>query len=189
MSKQRCEWCTSDPVYQHYHDHEWGRPVHDDRTLFELLILEGAQAGLNWLTILKKREGYRAAFDNFDVEKIASYDQEKIDTLMADSNIIRNRMKIISAINNARAALKVTKEFGSFYDFIWTFVNYQPRLNHWRTLTDVPTASQESEIMSRELKRRGFSFVGPTICYAYMQSNGMVNDHTQSCFLYHAIER
>ncbi len=185
MNKQRCEWCTADPLYQHYHDHEWGRPVHDDRILFELLILEGAQAGLNWLTVLKKREGYRAAFDNFDAEKIARYDQKKIDTLMANSNIIRNRMKIQSAINNARVFLAVTDEFGSFNDFIWQFVNYEPRLNHWTTLSEVPAVSQESETMSKELKRRGFNFVGPTICYAYMQSNGMVNDHTQHCFLYH----
>ena len=185
MNKQRCGWCTSDPLYQHYHDHEWGRPVHDDRTLFELLILEGAQAGLNWLTVLKKREGYRTAFDNFDAEKIARYDQKKIETLMTDSNIIRNRMKILSAINNARTFLTVTKEVGSFYEFIWQFVNYQPRLNHWRTHAEVPAVSQESETMSKELKRRGFSFAGPTICYAYMQANGMVNDHTQHCFLYH----
>ncbi|WP_211828968.1 DNA-3-methyladenine glycosylase I [Kistimonas asteriae] len=185
MNKQRCEWCTSDPLYQHYHDHEWGRPVHDDRTLFELLILEGAQAGLNWLTVLKKREGYRAAFDNFDAEKIARYDQEKIETLMADSNIIRNRLKILSAIKNARAFLTIVDEFGSFNDFMWQFVNYEPRLNHWSTQAEVPVVSQESETMSKKLKKQGFSFIGPTICYAYMQSSGMINDHTQYCFLYH----
>lgn len=185
MSRQRCEWCTSDPLYQHYHDHEWGRPVYDDQTLFELLILEGAQAGLNWLTILKRREGYRAAFDHFNAEKIAHYGQEKIEALMTDGNIVRNRRKIMSAINNARAFLQVIEEFDSFCEFIWRFVNYQPRLNHWQFQTEVPAVSPESETMSKEMKRRNFSFVGPTICYAYMQASGMVNDHTQHCFLYH----
>lgn len=185
MSKQRCEWCTSDPLYQHYHDHEWGRPVHDDRMLFELLTLEGAQAGLNWLTVLKKREGYRAAFDNFDAEKIACYDQEKIETLMTDSNIIRNRMKIYSAVNNARRYLKIIDQFGSFNDFIWKFVDFVPKNNQWLTQVEVPTISTESKIMSNELKKHKFSFIGPTICYAYMQSIGMVNDHTKKCFLYH----
>ena len=185
MNKQRCEWCTADPLYQHYHDHEWGRPVHDDRTLFELLILEGAQAGLNWLTILKKREGYRSAFDNFDAEKMVRYDQEKIEILMSDKNIIRNRMKILSAINNANAFLKIIEKYGSFQEFIWKFVDHKPKLNHWDTQADVPVISAESEIMSKELKKYKFSFIGPTICYAYMQSIGMVNDHTRSCFLYH----
>ncbi|GAA4651940.1 DNA-3-methyladenine glycosylase I [Kistimonas scapharcae] len=153
--------------------------------LFELLILEGAQAGLNWLTVLKKREGYRAAFDNFNAEKIARYDQEKIETLLTDSNIIRNRMKILSTINNARAFLAIVDEFCSFNDFMWQFVNYEPLLNHWSTQAEVPAVSQESEAMSKTLKKKGFSFIGPTICYAYMQSSGMINDHTKHCFLYH----
>lgn len=180
----RCGWCLSDDIYIKYHDEEWGRVVHDDRHLFEMLILEGAQAGLSWITVLKKREHYRLAFDNFDAHKIAQYDEIKIEELMQNKGIIRNRLKINSTIGNAKSYLKVVKEFGSFDAYIWQFVNHSPITNnHWKTYKDAPTKTPESDAMSKDLLKRGFKFVGSTICYAYMQAVGMVVDHEESCFL------
>ncbi len=185
MTLTRCAWgIGSDPLYTAYHDQEWGVPVHDDRRLFEFLVLEGAQAGLSWATILRRREGYRAAFDNFDVATVAAYDEARIAALLADPRIIRNRRKVESAVNNARAFLRVQAEFGSFDAYMWRFVGGQPKINAWRTLSEIPAETDESRAMSRDLKARGFSFVGPTICYAHMQAVGMVNDHTTDCFRY-----
>jgi len=178
----RCGWCTSDPDYIRYHDEEWGVPVHDDRHLFEMLILEGAQAGLSWLTILKRRETYRVAFDYFDAKKIARYDARKVAKLLADPGIIRNRLKVAAAIENAKAFLAVQKEFGSFDRFIWQFVGGKPQISRPGSLQDIQARTEVSDAMSRELKRRGFKFVGSTICYAFMQAVGMVNDHTADCF-------
>ncbi len=180
----RCGWCAADPVYQAYHDSEWGVPTHDDRRLFEMLVLEGAQAGLNWLTILKKREGYRRAFDNFDVEKVARYGLKQVHHLLNDSGIVRNRLKVESAVRNARAFLDVQSEFGSFDAFVWRFVDSTPRQNAWTSLSQIPACTEESDAMSKELKKRGFNFIGSTICYAFMQSVGMVNDHVTDCFRY-----
>ncbi|HEX6593169.1 MAG TPA: DNA-3-methyladenine glycosylase I [Bacillota bacterium] len=185
MHYRRCQWVTDDPVYIHYHDYEWGRPVHDDRKLFEMLSLEGAQAGLSWLTILKRRENYERAFDKFDPEVIRTYDVTKINELLSNDSIIRNRLKIQSVVTNAEAFLSIQEQFGSFNNYIWQFVGGTPILNDWATDRDVPSSTKESERMSKDLKKRGFSFVGPTICYAFMQAVGMVNDHTQDCFLYH----
>ena len=187
--KKRCVWAGSDPLYQAYHDSEWGVPVRDDRKLFEALVLDGAQAGLSWITILKKRENYRRAFDHFDAEKMAHYDSAKIEALLKDPGIVRNRLKVTSAIVNARAFLAVQAEFGSFSDYLWRFVGGQTVMNAWQRDDQIPTASPESEAMSRDLKRRGFSFVGPTICYAFMQAVGMVNDHTVDCFRYKEVCR
>lgn len=184
MPPSRCSWVTEDPIYIAYHDEEWGKPVHDDRKLFELLSLEGAQAGLSWVTILKRRDNYRKAFDYFNVESISRYSSEKVEGLLEDSGIIRNRRKIESVIRNAQALLKVQEEFGSFDAYIWGFVAGEPIINHWLAHEEVPAKTQESEAMSKDLKRRGFSFVGPTICYAFMQATGMVNDHEEGCFLY-----
>ncbi len=182
---QRCAWVTpNEPLYIQYHDTEWGVPVHDNRILFEMLILEGAQAGLNWITILKKRENYRAAFDQFDVEKIAHYDDAKITALLANPGIIRNRLKIQAAIRNAQAYLRVREEFGTFDAYIWSFVGGQPIVNRWQTLREIPAETAESKAMSKDLLKRGFRFVGPTICYAFMQACGLVNDHTIDCFRY-----
>ncbi|HEU5138470.1 MAG TPA: DNA-3-methyladenine glycosylase I [Bacillales bacterium] len=178
----RCQWAGSDPEMIDYHDHDWGVPVKDDRKLFEMLILEGAQAGLSWSTILKRRENYLAAFDHFEVEKVANYKQEKIDALLQDSGIIRNKLKVNAAVINAKCFLKVQKEFGSFSEYIWRFVGGETIVNHWKTHDEVPATTEESNQMSKDLKKRGFTFVGPTICYAYMQSIGMVNDHTVDCF-------
>ena len=178
----RCEWVTSDPLYLAYHDEEWGVPVHDDLKLFEMLTLEGAQAGLSWITVLKRREGYRAAFDGFDPQIVATYGEDKIDSLMLDVGIIRNAAKIRSTINNARALLRVPEEFGSFDAYIWRFVGSVQRVNCPATLSDVPAETEESRAMSKDLKQRGFSFVGSTICYAFMQACGMVDDHTATCF-------
>lgn len=180
----RCAWCSDDPLYRAYHDLEWGVPLHDDRKLFELLILEGAQAGLSWLTILKKRENYRRAFDQFDVDKIARYDEPEIERLLQDSGIIRNRLKIESTIKNARAVLRIREEFGSLDAFLWRYVDGTPQQNRWATLKELPAQTPESERMSKDLKKRGCNFVGPTICYAFMQAVGMVNDHTVDCFRY-----
>ena len=180
----RCEWSTSDPLYITYHDQEWGVPVHDDRHLFEFLILEGAQAGLSWLTILRKRESYRQAFSGFDPEKVAVYDEHKVAELLNNPGIIRNRRKIESAISNARAFLAVQEEFGSFDRYIWQFVGGEPIQNAWTSLSQIPAKTPESETMSKDLIRRGFKFVGPTICYAHMQATGMVNDHIVNCFRY-----
>jgi DNA-3-methyladenine glycosylase I len=184
----RCEWCGSDPVYVAYHDDEWGVPVHDDRRLFEFLILEGAQAGLSWLTILKKRENYRRAFHSFDIARIAGYSPRDVDRLMADAGIVRNRLKIESAIRNARGALKIIEEFGSLDAYVWRYVGGAPLRNAWRSMAELPSRSELSDAMSRDLKRRGFNFIGSTICYAFMQAVGMVNDHVTSCFRYPMVD-
>ena len=185
-TRKRCEWCGINPLYVAYHDDEWGIPVHDDRRLFEMLILEGAQAGLSWLTILKKRENYRRALHGFDYEKIASYTQRDIDRLLADAGIVRNRLKIESTIKNARGTLAVIEEFGSLDEYLWGFVDGEPKRNAWRSMAELPAHTEESTIMSKDLKRRGFNFVGTTICYAFMQAVGMVDDHTTDCFRYRA---
>jgi len=182
MSKIRCGWATSDPLYARYHDEEWGVPVHDDRRLFEFLILEGAQAGLSWITILRKRAAYEKAFSGFDARKIARYDARKVARLMENEGIVRNRLKIESTVTNARAFLAVQKEFGSFDAYIWGFVGGSPRVNRRRSLRDVPASTPESDAMSRDLKKRGFRFVGSTICYAFMQACGLVDDHVKGCF-------
>jgi len=179
----RCSWATGDLDID-YHDKEWGVPVHDDRTLFEFLILEGAQAGLSWSTILKKREGYRALFDNFDARKVARYDARKIEKLLADARIVRNRLKVESAVSNARAFLQVQDDFGSFDAYIWQFTGGKTIVNRWKTLDAIPARTVESDAMSKDLKKRGFRFVGSTICYAFMQATGMVNDHLVHCFRY-----
>ena len=179
---KRCPWCRGSEAYVAYHDREWGAPVHDERMLFELLILEGAQAGLSWSTILNKRDNYRKAFDGFDARKIARYSDAKIARLLADAGIVRNRLKIAAAIQNAKAFLAVQKEFGSFDRYIWRFVGGKPRQNRRRSMKSVPARSAESDAMSKDLQRRGFKFVGSTICYAYMQATGMVNDHLVACF-------
>ncbi|MBU5613207.1 DNA-3-methyladenine glycosylase I [Geomonas azotofigens] len=181
-SPNRCGWAGSDPLYCAYHDLEWGVPVHDDRLLFEFLTLEGAQAGLSWITILRKREGYRRAFAGFDPELVARFSDADLPRLMADPAIVRNRLKIGSTIDNARAFLRVQEEFGSFDAYLWRFVDGVPRQNAWRSLAEVPPRSDLSDQLSRDLKRRGFRFVGSTICYAMMQAVGMVNDHTVDCF-------
>ncbi len=180
--KKRCDWCGQDPLHVAYHDEEWGVPVHDDRRLFEMLTLEGAQAGLSWLTILRKRQGYQKAFHAFDPERIARYSEDDLNRLMADSGIVRNRLKILSAIGNARGVLRLQEEFGSLDSFLWRYVDGVPKQNVWRSLHEVPVRTSESDRMSRDLKKRGFNFVGSTICYAFMQAVGMVNDHTVDCF-------
>jgi len=181
----KCRWALASAGEEHYHDTEWGVPEFDDRKLFEFLILEGAQAGLSWRTVLAKRPAYQEAFDHFDAAKIANYDQEKIALLMQNPGIIRNRLKILAAIENARAFLQVTAQFDSFASYIWQFVDGRPKQNHWNDSKQIPAFTIESELMSKDLQRRGFKFVGKTICYAYMQAVGMVNDHTQNCFRYH----
>lgn len=186
--KKRCTWCGDDPLYIAYHDNEWGVPLHDDRLLFEFLIMEGAQAGLSWLTILKKRENYRKAFDNFDCEKIASYSKRDIDRLLADSGIVRNRLKIESAVKNAQGVIKIQEEFGSLDAYLWRYVDGVPVQNKWKSIAELPAKTATSEMMSKDLKERGFNFVGPTICYAFMQATGMVNDHTTDCFRYEEIK-
>jgi DNA-3-methyladenine glycosylase I len=178
----RCAWATSDPLYIAYHDEEWGVPVHDDRKLFEMLILEGAQAGLSWITILRRRESYRLAFHGFDVEKIARYGDKDIARLLADPGIIRNRAKVGATIANAKATLALAEEGVSLDSYLWQFVGGAPKVNHPKTLKDVPAETAESKAMSKALKKRGFGFVGPTICYAFMQAVGMVDDHTANCF-------
>jgi DNA-3-methyladenine glycosylase I len=182
--KNRCTWAGTDPIYITYHDTEWGVPLHDDRKLFEFLILEGAQAGLSWITILKKRQNYRNAFDDFNPHKIARYDSLKIKQLLSNPGIIRNKLKIEAAVQNARSFLSIQKEFSSFDAYLWQFVGGKTRKNHWKTISDIPACSAESEAMSKDLKKRGFKFVGPTICYALMQAVGLVNDHTLDCFRY-----
>lgn len=178
----RCPWCGTDPLYIAYHDTEWGVPSHDDRHLFEMLVLEGAQAGLSWITILRKRDNYRRAFDDFDADRVARYAAADVERLMADAGIVRNRLKIESAIAIARATLDVRARFGSLDAFLWRFVDGVPRQGQRQTLAEVPAQTAESVAMSRELKRLGFRFVGPTVCYAFMQAVGMVNDHVDSCF-------
>jgi len=187
--KQRCSWCGTDALYVAYHDEEWGVPLHDDSRLFEMLILEGAQAGLSWLTILRKRENYRRALDGFDAHRIARYGQRDVARLLADPGIVRNRLKIEACIGNARAALSVQEEFGSLDAFLWRYVDGVPRQNAWASQAELPGRSAESDRMSRDLKKRGFGFVGSTICYAFMQAVGMVNDHTLDCFRYRQVQR
>jgi DNA-3-methyladenine glycosylase I len=181
---RRCEWANRGDLEQSYHDNEWGVPINDDRSLFEFLILEGAQAGLSWSIILKKREGYRKAFNNFDARKISKYSEADISRLLHNSEIIRNRLKISATITNARAFLQLQKEFGSFDNYIWQFVKGKTIRNSWKKITDIPSNTPESDAMSKDLKRRGFKFVGTTICYAFMQAVGMVNDHVVGCFRY-----
>jgi DNA-3-methyladenine glycosylase I len=182
--KKRCEWCGDDPIYVEYHDTEWGVPVHDDRKLFEFLILEGAQAGLSWLTILKRREGYRKAFANFDPEKVARFSEKRIEKLLTDTGIIRNRLKVRSAVGNAKAFLDIQEEYGSFDTYSWQFVDGEQKVNKWKSLKEIPATTRESDLFSKDLKQRGFKFVGSTIIYAHMQAVGMVNDHVTSCFRY-----
>jgi len=185
---KRCEWANRSELEQFYHDEEWGVPDHDDRSLFEFLVLEGAQAGLSWSTILRKREGYRKAFDDFDARKISRYSENDVSLLLANSEIIRNRLKIHAAITNARAFLRVQEQFGGFAPYIWRFVNGRPIQNSWKTMADIPSTTPESEAMSEDLQKRGFKFVGPTICYAFMQAVGMVNDHVIDCFRYEELK-
>jgi DNA-3-methyladenine glycosylase I len=182
--KTRCAWAGGSDIYQAYHDQEWGVPLHDERALFEFLVLEGAQAGLSWITILKKREAYREAFDHFDADRVARYDERKIALLMQNSGIVRNHLKLQSAVTNAQKFLAVQEEFGSFDIFIWRFVEGVPQQNNWRSRSAVPGSTETSDAISKELKQRGFKFVGSTICYAFMQATGMVNDHTIDCFRY-----
>lgn len=178
---ERCEWCLGNDLYEKYHDEEWGVPVHDDKILFEFLILEGAQAGLSWITVLKKRENYRKAFDNFDYKKIANYNENKVKKLMQNEGIIRNKLKINSAIKNAKAFIKIQKDFGSFNNYIWKFTNNKIIKNSWKSLNEIPAKTQLSDQISKDLKNRGFNFVGSTIVYAYLQAIGVVNDHIISC--------
>ena len=185
----RCRWAEHDNLMSKYHDDEWGLPAHDDHVLFEFLILEGAQAGLSWSTILKKRENFRKAFDNFDYNKIANYDEQKVEELLINKGIIRNRLKIESVIANAKVFLEVQKEFGTFDKYIWQFVNNQPQINEFKTMEELPSKTEQSEQMSKDLKKKGFKFIGPTICYAFMQAVGMVNDHVQDCFRYEEINK
>jgi len=182
----RCRWATGE-LSVRYHDEEWGVPVHDDRTLFEFLILEGAQAGLSWSTILNKRENYRHAFDNFEPARVARYDRRRIQKLLGDPGIVRNKLKIASSVENAKSFLRVQEEFGSFDRYIWQFVGGKPRINRWKLLQQLPAKTAESDAMSKDLKKRGFNFVGSTICYAFMQATGMVNDHAMDCFRYKAL--
>jgi DNA-3-methyladenine glycosylase I len=185
--RKRCNWGTNDPLYIEYHDREWGVPLHDDRCLFEFLILEGIQAGLSWLIVLKKRENFRHALDGFDPQKIARYDSAKIEELLQNPGIIRNRLKIQAAVTNAGAFLEVQEEFGSFDAYIWQFVDGRPIRNRWKSVSEIPATTDRSDAMSRDLKGRGFRFVGSTICYAFMQAVGMVNDHVIDCFRYQEI--
>jgi DNA-3-methyladenine glycosylase I len=188
--KKRCPWPRDDdPLYLAYHDEEWGVPLHDERGLFEFLILEGAQAGLSWITVLRKRQSYRKAFDRFDPRKVAAYDRRRVAALLRDPGIIRNRAKIESAVTNARAFLAVQEEVGSFDRFIWSLAGGRPIRNRWRAMSQVPAVTREAEAMSRELKRRGFRFVGPTMCYSFMQAVGIVNDHLVGCFRHREIAR
>ena len=187
---KRCGWSgLDDPLYRGYHDREWGVPVHEDRAIFEFLLLEGAQAGLSWGTILRKRENFRQAFKNFDPVEVARFDAKTVQRLLQNPGIIRNRLKVNSAVQNARAFLRVQKEFGSFDSYIWSFVGGRTKVNKWRSLGEIPAATPESAAMSKDLVRRGFRFVGPTICYAHMQATGMVNDHLVSCFRYRELAR
>ena len=187
--KKRCEWCGINPLYVAYHDNEWGIPVHDDQHLFEMLILEGAQAGLSWLTILKKRENYRKAFHDFNYERIASYTSRDVRRLLDDAGIVRNRLKIESTVKNARVTLDILEEFGTLDSFVWRYVDGIPIQNKWKTMAELPVKTEISDMMSKDLKKRGFNFVGPTICYAFMQAVGMVNDHTTDCFRHEEVKK
>jgi len=184
MRKQKCGWCEGDELYEAYHDNEWGVPVYDDDTLFEFLILETFQAGLSWITILRKRENFRKAFDHFDYKKIANYNQDKIDALLQDAGIIRNKLKVNATVSNAQAFIKIQEEFGSFSKYIWGFVDDKPIKNECVSMQDVPATTAISDVLSKDLKKRGFKFVGPTVVYAHMQATGMVNDHIKDCFRY-----
>ena len=188
MTKVRCQWVGNDPLMVQYHDKEWGMPVHNDKKIFEFLILEGAQAGLSWSTILKRREGYRKAFDNFDIRKVAKFTEKDVRRLLNDSGIIRNRLKIGATIKNAQHFLEIQREFGSFEKYIWQFVGAKPIKNRFKSMKEIPAVTKEAEALSKDLKKRGFSFVGPTIMYAHMQATGMVNDHTVDCFRYNNIK-
>lgn len=185
----RCPWCGDDPLYVAYHDTEWGVPCHDEKALFEFLILEGAQAGLSWITILKKRENYRRAYHDFDVHKIARYGDKDVARLLADAGIVRNRLKVAASIANARATLELYDHGGNLNDLLWQFVDGRPRINRWRTLSDIPAITPQAEAMSKELKRRGFRFIGPTVMYSHMQATGMVNDHLTSCPRHAEVQR
>lgn len=187
--KNRCEWCGSDPLYVAYHDEEWGIPIYDDLVLFEFLILEGAQAGLSWLTILKKRENYRKAFHAFDCERIANYTEADVSRLLADSGIVRNRLKIESTIKNAQGVLRIREQYESLSSYLWRYVDGTPKQNVWKRMADLPTSTALSDAMSKDLRKQRFNFVGPTICYAFMQAVGMVNDHTTDCFRYREIKK
>jgi len=185
VKKIRCSWVPEDDsLYKQYHDHEWGVPVYDDRKLFEMLVLEGAQAGLSWITVLKKRENYREAFEYFDAEKIIQYDENKIASLLENPGIIRNKLKINSVVTNAKARIEIQEEGHSFSDYLWQFVDGKPIINQWKTHNQIPVSTPESDAMSKDLEKRGFKFIGTTICYAFMQAVGMVNDHTTDCFCY-----
>ena len=186
--KIRCGWCVGDPLYEAYHDEEWGVPLKEDAAIFEFLTLETFQAGLSWITVLRKRENFRKAFDNFDYTKIANYSEEKIEVLMQDSGIIRNRLKILAAVTNSQAFMKVQQEFKSFSNYIWSFVNDQPVQNNWNQLSQVPATTPVSDALSKDLKKRGFKFVGSTVIYAHMQATGMVNDHVTSCFRHKEVQ-
>ena len=187
LEKQRCEWCGTDPLYVKYHDEEWGVPVRDDKILFEFLILETFQAGLSWITILRKRENFRKAFDDFDYKLIATYDHVKIDSLLLDEGIIRNKLKVHSAITNAKAFMDIQKEFGSFSEYMWGFVDHKPIKNIWKSHRDAPATTAISDALSKDLKKRGFKFVGSTVMYAHMQAVGMINDHVVNCFRYREV--
>ena len=183
MDKIRCAWCGNDELYQKYHDEEWGKPIYDDETIFEFLILESFQAGLSWYTILAKRENFRAAFDQFDHQKIAQYSEDKVEELIQNTGIIRNRLKILATINNAQKFMEVQKEFGSFSKYIWGFVNHEPIVNRPKTLKEVPATTEISDALAKDLKKRGFKFMGSTVVYAHMQATGMVNDHVEDCWI------
>jgi DNA-3-methyladenine glycosylase I len=187
MTKHKCDWCVGNELYEAYHDQEWGVPVYDDETLFEFLILETFQAGLSWITILKKRENFRKAFDNFNYKKIAKYKQPKIDSLLQDAGIIRNKLKVNATVSNAKAFMAIQKEFGSFSKYIWGFVDGKPIKNAWQSLKDVPATTPISDALSKDLKKRGFKFVGSTVIYAHMQATGMVNDHVVGCFRHNVV--
>ena len=183
MEITRCAWCEKDDLYRNYHDEEWGKPIYDDETIFEFLILESFQAGLSWYTILAKRENFRAAFDQFDYQKIAQYSEEKVEELIQNTGIIRNRLKILATINNAQKFMEVQKEFGSFSKYIWGFVNHEPIINRPKTLKEVPATTEISDALAKDLKKRGFKFMGSTVVYAHMQATGMVNDHVEDCWI------
>lgn len=183
MKITRCAWCEKDDLYRNYHDQEWGKPIYDDETIFEFLILESFQAGLSWYTILAKRENFRAAFDYFDYQKIAQYSEEKVEELIQNTGIIRNRLKILATINNAQKFMEVQKEFGSFSKYIWGFVNHEPIINRPKTLKEVPATTEISDALAKDLKKRGFKFMGSTVVYAHMQATGMVNDHVEDCWI------
>ena len=183
MEVVRCAWCEKDDLYRNYHDKEWGKPIYDDETIFEFLILESFQAGLSWYTILAKRENFRAAFDYFDYQKIAQYSEDKVEELIQNTGIIRNRLKILATINNAQKFMEVQKEFGSFSKYIWGFVNHEPIINRPKTLKEVPATTEISDALAKDLKKRGFKFMGSTVVYAHMQATGMVNDHVENCWI------